>query len=105
MTKIEDLINDLKLIKENYDVIFDFEDDIYVLTEVDLKDAIIGLEINDNLTHQLKLQEFISLMDWIKGNHNRYVRFEYRNYIFEYESVRIDNRCKKIVIQLKVVVV
>lgn len=103
MTKIENLMNDLKLIKENYDVIFDFEDDIYVLTEVDLKDAIIGLEINDNLTHQLKLQEFISLMDWIKGNQNRYVRFEYRNYILEYKSVRIDNRCKKIVIQLKVV--
>lgn len=101
MTKIENLMDDLKLIKENYDVIFDFEDDIYVLTEVDLKDAIIGLEINDNLTYQPKLKEFITLMNWLKVNLNSYVRFDYCNKILEYNVVRVDHRCKKIVIQLR----
>lgn len=103
MTKIENLMNDLKMIKENYDVVFEHEDYIYVLSEVNLKNAIVSLEINDYVTYQPSLKEFIVLMDWLKGNQNRYVRFEYRNYILEYESVRIDNRCKKIVIQLKVV--
>lgn len=101
MTKIENLMNDLKQIKENYDVVFEYEDYIYVISEADLKNAIVSLEINDYVTYQPSLKEFIVLMDWLKGNLNSYIRFDYHNMILEYDGVRINNRCRKIVINLK----